>query len=85
MHLGVISWFLMIKSGGAVGGPFSFRGFRFLLFLTSVGPPSTLDGVWFDGEDVGKSQLNYHNRRIDEFCGKYKSQIVEINWPATAS
>ena len=62
------------------GGLFSFRGFRFLLFLMPQGPPSPLDGVWLDGEDVGKSQLNYHNRLIGEFSGKNKSQDVEIKW-----
>jgi hypothetical protein len=62
------------------GGLFSFRGFRFLLFLMPEGPPSPLDGVWLDGEDVGQSQLNYHNQRIDEFCGKHKSQVTEIAW-----
>ena len=66
------------------GGLFSFRGFRFLLFLMPQGPPSPLSGVWLEGEDVGKSQLNYHNRLINEFRGKHKSQVVEIKWGASS-
>jgi hypothetical protein len=62
------------------GGLFSFRGFRFLLFLMPQGPPTPLDAVLLDGEDVGKSQLNYHNRRIDEYSGRHKSQVLEIKW-----
>jgi len=62
------------------GGLFAFRGFRFLLFLMPQGPPSPLSGVNFEGEDLGKSQLNYHNQLINEFQGKYKSQLVEIKW-----
>lgn len=62
------------------GGLFSFRGFKYLLFLMPEGPPKTLDGVFLNGEDIGKSQLNFHNTKINENTGKYLSQIVNIKW-----
>ncbi len=63
------------------GGFFSFRGFTFLLFLLPEGPPTPLTGVQFEGEDVGKCQLNHHNhRRIRDIQGRHVSQILEFKW-----
>jgi hypothetical protein len=62
------------------GGLFAFRGLRFLLFLEPEGPPVTLDGIFIDGEDLGNSQLNFHNRQITENTGKYRSQVLTIDW-----
>jgi hypothetical protein len=71
----------LIKNGAHIeGGLFSFRGLRFLLFLELDGPPSPLTGIHFDGEDVGEAQLNFHNREIGETNGKYRSQVLQIDW-----
>jgi hypothetical protein len=62
------------------GGLFSFRGFRFLLFLDSEGPPERLTGIGFPGDDWSNSQLNYHNQKFKLVLGKYLSQLVNIRW-----
>jgi hypothetical protein len=62
------------------GGLFSFRGFRFLLFLDPEGPPERLTGIGFPGDDWSNSQLNYHNKKIKFTLGKYLSQVMEITW-----
>jgi hypothetical protein len=63
-----------------VGGLFSFRGFKFLLFLLPEGPPEQLIGIRVGGEDWGQSQLNYHNRQFKEILGTHLSQIVNCKW-----
>jgi hypothetical protein len=62
------------------GGIFSFRGFIFLLFLEEDGPPPRLTGISVFDEDLGKSQLNFHNQQAIEKVGKYTSQILEFTW-----
>ena len=63
------------------GGLFSFRGFRFLLFLGSEGPPGgRLKGIKLGEEDWSDYQLNYHNRQISEYMGKYLSQVLDVKW-----
>ena len=71
----------LIKENNYIdGGLFSFRGFRFLLFLDAEGPPERLTGIGFPGDDWSNSQLNYHNKKINFTLGKYLSQVVEITW-----
>jgi hypothetical protein len=62
------------------GGLWSFHGFRYLLFLQHEGPPQPLSGVSFDGEDLGQSQLNFHNEQARENVGKYLSHVVQTKW-----
>lgn len=62
------------------GGLFTFRGYRFLLFLEPEGPPQPLSGVYFGGEDVGHSHLNFHLDYINEDLGKFRSQVITFDW-----
>jgi hypothetical protein len=62
------------------GGLFSFRGFKLLLSLENEGPPQRLTGLGLGKEDWSHSQLNYHNKRIDELQDKIPSQVVHIIW-----
>ena len=62
------------------GGLFAFRGLRCLLFLEPEGPPTPLTGIFLEGDDLGDSQLNFHNRQIKVRIGKYTSQILTVDW-----
>jgi hypothetical protein len=62
------------------GGVFGFRGLRLLLFLEAAGPPAPLTGLFFEGEDLGDCQLNFHNEQINENSGKYRSQVLRMKW-----
>jgi hypothetical protein len=74
----------LIKDGVRIeGGLFLFRGFCFLLFLEPEGPPDPLTGIDFAGEDLGHAQLNFHNRQINEDVGKFRSQVLTIDWDST--
>jgi hypothetical protein len=76
-----VSFSPLIKHGAHIeGGLFVFRGLRFLLFLEPEGPPVPLDGICIDGEDLGHAQLNFHNQQITVNTGKYRSQVLTINW-----
>lgn len=76
-----VSFVPLIKHRAHVeGGVFSFRGLRFLLFLEPEGPPFPLSGIFVDGEDLGDVQFNFHNRQITEKTGKYRSQVLTIDW-----
>jgi hypothetical protein len=66
--------------GHVAGGLFSFRGFRFLLFLEPEGIKQLPSGVGFPGEDWGISQLNFHNEQMRAKVGKYLSHVTEIKW-----
>jgi hypothetical protein len=83
----VISFSPLIKDKSYIaGGKFSFRGFKFLLFLLPEGPPEQLTGIRFGEEDWGQAQLNYHNRSItEELQGHRLSQIVDIDWGISSS
>jgi len=63
-----------------IGGLFSFRGFRFLIFTEPDGPPEHFTGIGLPDDDWSNSQLNYHNERIRMMQGKYLSQLVNIKW-----
>jgi hypothetical protein len=62
------------------GGLFEFRGFRFALFLEPEGVRDQLTGLGVNGQDWGRSQLNFHNQQIKDFREKYLSQVIMINW-----
>jgi hypothetical protein len=62
------------------GGLFAFRGFLFLLFLLPEGPPIPLTDIYFEDENLGSSQLNFHNLQINMEQGKYLSQVIEFIW-----
>lgn len=70
---------LFVQKSYIVGGLFSFRGFRFLLFLNPEGPPTHLDGLGLD-RDWSDSQLNYHNQKILITRGKFSFTMVNITW-----
>ena len=63
-----------------IGGLFSFRGSRFLIFLEPEGPPERLTGVGLPGDDWSNCQLNFHNEKIRLMQGKHLSQLVNIRW-----
>lgn len=64
-----------------IGGLFSFRGSRFILFLDPEGPPTKRPlGIGFPGDDWSNSHLNYHIEKIRLIQGKYLSQVIEIKW-----
>jgi hypothetical protein len=72
---------LIAESGHILGGTFTFRGFRFLLYLESCGPPIPLFGVDVDGEDLQNCTLAFHARRITESNHHRRpSQIVQFRW-----
>lgn len=71
---------LIKDSAYIAGGCFWFRGYRLLLYLEPAGPPERLTGIVVNGEDLGNSQLNYHNRRIDFLQGRHVSQVVHVDW-----
>lgn len=72
---------LIQRNGPRVeGGLFVFRGQSFLLFLEPQGPPQPLHGLMLNGEDLGRSQLNFHNVTINFKEGKYLSQVLNIDW-----
>jgi hypothetical protein len=62
------------------GGLFTFRGPTLLLFLEPEGPPEPLTGIFLAKEDIGKAQLNYHNKEMKATIGKYLSHIIHIDW-----
>lgn len=62
------------------GALFGFSGFIYLLFLEKEGPPPRLTGISFCGEDLGKSQLNFHNEQATMMAGRYRSQILATRW-----
>lgn len=62
------------------GGLFSFRGFRYLLFLEDGSPPILPKGAGLPGEDWSASQLNFHNENIREEAGKHLSQVLQTKW-----
>lgn len=62
------------------GGLFSFRGFRYLLFLEPEGLTQLPSGIGLPGENWGGWQLNFHNEEMRETAGKYLSQVVLVNW-----
>jgi len=62
------------------GGLFSFRGFLYMLFLETDGPPGPLHGVFLEGEDLGHCQLNFHNREISDVERGYLSQVLTVRW-----
>lgn len=63
-----------------VGGFFSFRGNRYLLFLEEASRPQLPSGVGLQGEDWSPFQLNFHNQAIREMAGKHLSQVLETKW-----
>lgn len=71
----------LIKLGTHIEGAlFGFAGFIYLLFLEKEGPPPRLTGISFCGEDLGKSQLNFHNEQATDMAGRYKSQTITTTW-----
>ena len=62
------------------GALFGFAGFIYLLFLENEGPPTQLTGISFCDEDLGKSQLNFHNEHAVFMAGRYKSQVMTTIW-----
>jgi hypothetical protein len=61
-------------------GLFSFRGQGFLLALEPEDSPHPLHGVMLNGEDLGGAQLNFHNEQIFVNEGKYRSQVLKVDW-----
>jgi hypothetical protein len=74
---------LIMNSGCIECDLFSFRGLRFLLSLEPGGPPQPLSGVYFEGEDLGHLQLNFHNHEVNENTVKFRSQVQTIAWDST--
>jgi hypothetical protein len=71
----------LLKNGLHIEGAlFGFAGFIYLLFLEIEGPPPRLTGISFCGEDLGKSQLNFHNEHAIVMAGRYKSQVMTTTW-----
>lgn len=68
------------RNGRVEGGLFTFRGFTFLLFLESDGPPQPITGLVMNGEDIGNAQLLLHNKEFKCTLGRYLSQSVKIIW-----
>jgi hypothetical protein len=76
-----VSFSPLIKNGEHIeGGLFRFRGLLFLLFLEAEGPPVPLSGIYFEGEHVGDAQLNFHNREVSQTTGRFRSQVLTIDW-----
>lgn len=76
-----VSFAPLIKHGAHIeGGLFAFRGLLLLLFLEPEGPPVPLNGVCINGEDLGHAQFNFHNQEITVNTGKYRSQVLTIDW-----
>lgn len=75
----------LIKNGLHIeGGLFMFRGLLLLLFLEAEGPPVPLSGIYFAGEHIGDAQLNFHNQEISQITGKFRSQVLTIDWGSAA-
>lgn len=72
---------LIQKDGLRVeSGLFSFRGYGFVLGLEPEGLPQPLHGVMLNGEDLGVTQLNFHNKTVFIKEGRYLSQELSIDW-----
>lgn len=71
---------LLMDNASVSGGLFSFRGFRFLLFLEPEGLVRLPSGVGLEGEDWAISQLNFHNHEMRGTVGKYLSHVVFVKW-----
>jgi hypothetical protein len=76
-----VQFVALVKNGHHIeGGLFTFRGLFVLLFLEPDGPPEPLQGVIFNGEDIGNATLNFHNQRFKQTHGKYLSHQLRMKW-----
>lgn len=71
---------LIFEGTHVAGGLFSFRGFRYVLFLKEEGISRLPRGIGMPGEDWSVSQLNFHNKEIREVTGKHLSQVLHTRW-----
>lgn len=64
-----------------VGGTFTFRGQRFLLFVAKDEPPADFDLPGTSMRGWENNRLYYHVEKFQWQIGKSVSHRVEVNWP----
>jgi hypothetical protein len=74
---------LIASDGPILGGTFTFRGFKFLLYLQPSGPPDPFTGIEIEGEWLDQCAVVFHPGNITEYWpAKRKSQVIQFVWNA---
>lgn len=59
---------------------FSFKGFGLLLCLEEEGPPDSLRGLSFGGQDLGDVKPLFREATVNFNMGKYRSHTLQFKW-----
>ena len=75
-----LSFAPLIRDSNVIGGIFTFRGFRFLIYATNGTLPENIELPGDGMPEWRRGSAMYHPRRLNWRVGKLLSHRIDFNW-----